>query len=288
VPPETPAPPDATLSLIASGAKVEVVAEGLQFAEGPVWMSDGRLIVSDVGGNVVVAFDEAGNKSDLRRPSNVSNGHALDLDGSVVEAEMGDMTNHGLITKVAADGSTTVLADNFEGKRFNSPNDLIVKSDGTIWFTDPDFGRDFFPSEIGFNGVYRLDPQTKVVTLLTNTLNEPNGIVFSPDEKTLYVSDTTSKSVTAFAVLADDTLGPGKLFGDGCDGLGVDEKGDVWASTCDDFVVITSPAGARIGAITFPGTTTNLAWGGTDGKTLFVTTQQGGVYSLALAVRGTH
>lgn len=190
--PETTAPPDATLGLIASGATVEVVAEGLKFAEGPVWLPDGRLIVSDVRDNAVVVLDQAGNKSDLRRPSNVANGHSVEADGTVVEAEAGDKTNHGAITSIAVDGSATVLADNFEGKRFNAPNDLTVKSDGTIWFTDPDFNEQF-ASEIGFNGVYRFDPQTKAVTLLTKTLSEPNGIAFSRDEKTLYVTDRSSK-----------------------------------------------------------------------------------------------
>jgi gluconolactonase len=275
------------LRLIASGAKVETVADNLGFAEGPVWLPDGRLIVSDVNANAVMAFDAAANQSDFRRPSNVSNGHALDPDGSVVEAEMGDRTNPGVIARVAADGSVTVLADNFEGKRFNSPNDLTVKSDGTIWFTDPDFGQKFSPSEIGFNGVYRLDPLTKVVTLLTKTLSEPNGIAFSPDEKTLYVTDTPSNTLDAFSVQADGSLGPPKSLGDGCDGIGVDEQGNVWASTCDSSLVVTSSTGVRIGAIPFPGNTTNVAWGGADGKTLFVTTQQGGVYSLALAVQGT-
>ena len=284
--PETTAPLDATLSLIASGAKVETVAHSLHSAVGPLWLPDGRLIVSDELSNVVVAFDEAGNKSDFRRPSNAADGHAFEPDGSLVEAEMGDKTNAGVIARVAADGSVTVLADNFEGKRFNSPNDLAVKSDGTIWFTDPDYGLDF-PSEIGFNGVYRLDPLTKVVTLLTKTLNEPNGIAFSPDEKTLYVTDSQSSGLIAFPVLADGSIGPGKSFGDGCDGLGVDEQGNVWAATCDVNLVITSPAGVRIGSIPIPGNTTNVTWGGAEGKTLFVTTQEGGVYSLALTVRRT-
>lgn len=279
--------PPTVKSLTAPGGKVKPVASGLGLAEGPLWLPDGRLIVSDVAGEAVLVFNAAGENSDFRRPSNVANGHALDSDGSVVEAEAGDRTHHGLITRIAADGSVTVLADNFRGKRFNAPNDLIVKRDGTIWFTDPSFNQLFW-SEIGFRGVYRLDPQTKAVTLLTKTLSEPNGIAFSPDEKTLYVSDSPTGRLYSFPVAADDTLGPGKEFGLGCDGVGVDERGNVWASTCDHYVAITDPAGISIGKIAFPGTTTNLAWGGADGKTLFVTTQEGGVYSLALTVSETH
>ena len=160
-----------------------------------------------------------------------------------------------------------------------------MKRDGTIWFTDPDF---VAVPQMGFKGVYRLDPKTKVVTLLTKTLGEPNGIAFSPDEKTLYVSDTATGSLYSFPVAADNTLGPGQKFGLGCDGIGVDERGNVWASTCGTYLTITDPAGTQIRQVAFPGITTNLAWGGADGKTLFVTTQEGGVYSLALTVRETH
>jgi gluconolactonase len=271
-------------SLIAPGAKVTLFASGLSFAEGPLWLPDGRLIVSDVAGDVVFAFAANGRKSAFRRPSNVANGHALEADGSVVEAEAGDKTHHPQIARIAADGSSTVLADSFRGKHLNEPNDLAVKRDGTIWFTDPSFDGD--PIPLGFFGVYRLDPKTKVVTLLTRTVSEPNGIAFSPDEKTLYVSDTGGGSITAFRVKGGKTLGRAREgFGDGCDGIGVDQQGNVWASTCQQELVVTAPSGRRIGAIPFPGTTTNLAWGGKNGKTLFATTQEGSVYSLALTVR---
>ena len=280
--------PAATLrSLIAPGAKVKLVASGLASAEGPLWLPDGGLIVSDVSDDAVLVFDATGHKSDFRRPSNVANGHALEANGSVVEAQAGDTTHRSLIARIAADGSATVLADNFRGKHLNKPNDLIVKRDGTIWFTDPSSGSD--PSALGFYGVYRLDPKTKVVTLLTKTLGAPNGIAFSPDEKTLYVSDTSRYAIVAFPVTANETLGrPNEQFGEGCDGIGVDGQGNVWATTCYKNIIITAPSGKRIGAIPIPGTTTNLAWGGTDGKTLFVTTQDGGVYSLDLTVREAH
>jgi gluconolactonase len=277
----TPAP---LRSLIAHGAKVKRFASVLGYAEGPLWLPDGRLIVSDVANDVVFAFDAAGHKSVFRRPSNIANGHALDANGSVVEAEAGDKTHHPLVARIAADGSATVLADKYRGKHLNEPNDLIVKRDGTIWFTDPSFDAD--PSALGFYGVYRLDPKTKAVTLLTKALGEPNGIAFSPDEKTLYVSD--SGSIASFPVTTGETLGrPNLQFGEGSDGIGVDSRGDVWATTGGQDVVVTAPSGKRIGAITFPGTTSNLAWGGANDKTLFVTTQEGGVYSLALTVRET-
>jgi gluconolactonase len=275
-------------SLIAPGAKIKVVARGLKFAEGPLWLPDGRLIVSSVEGNVVWAFDAAGKKSVFRRPSNTANGHALAPDGSVVEAEAGDGTHRGAIVRISPDGSVMVLADSFHGKRFNEPNDVIVGRDGTIWFTDPSFNGTA-TSAIGFYGVYRLDPKTKAVTLVTKMLSAPNGIAFSPDQKTLYVSDTGDSATVRFRVAANDTVGPAREFGAGCDGIGVDEHGNVWKAMCDQTIAITDPAGKRIGAITFPdATTSNLAWGGRDGKTLFVTTGEGVLYSLALTVREAH
>jgi gluconolactonase len=286
-PAATPAKTASTLqSLIAPKAKIKLVASGLGYAEGPLWLADGRLIVSDVANDVVFAFDAAGHKSVFRRPSNIANGHALGANGSVVEAEAGDKTRHPLIARIAANGSVAVLADKFRGKHFNEPNDLIVKRDGTIWFTDPSFDLD--PSAIGFYGVYRVDPKTKAVSLLTKLLRSPNGIAFSPDEKTLYVSDTATNEIASFPVKANQTLGRPRLeFGEGCDGLGVDEHGNIWATTCSSDIVVTAPSGKRIGAIPFPGSTTNLAWGGKEGKTLFVTMQDGSLYSLALTVRET-
>jgi gluconolactonase len=274
--------------LIAPRAKIVLVAEGLAFAEGPVWLAKDNLIVSDVFADEVVVFDAAGKKRTMRQPSNHANGHALDRSGAVLEADMGDAGPHrGAIARLGGDGSATVLASAFHGKRFNSPNDLIVKRDGTIWFTDPDFSKNSAVPGIGFNGVYRLDPKTRAVTAVIKTLPDPNGIAFSPDEKTLYVSDSVTNEVLAFPLARDGSLGRKRVLGIGCDGIGVDEHGDVWASTCGGNIEITSPRGTRIGAIAFPGTTTNLAWGGARGKTLFVTTQEGGVYSLALTVRGT-
>jgi len=280
-------------SLIAPSAKIETITTDLAFTEGPLWLPDGRLIVSDVPGNVVMVIDAAGEMTDFRRPSNHANGHALDADGLVLQAEHGDATTPGRITRLARTGQDTVLVDGFQGKRFNSPNDLIVKRDGTIWFTDPDYGLTG-TSAIGSNGVYRLDPRTRAVTLLTTALGEPNGIAFSPDERTLYVSDSQGAgvvegagTVTAFPVHDDGSIGPGKRLGRGCDGIGVDELGDVWASSCGPEIVVTDPQGREIGSIAFPGDTTNLAWGGEDGKTLFVTTTGGWVHRLSLTVRET-
>ena len=278
--------PTSVRSLVAPGAKVTLLAR-VGYAEGPLWLPDGHLIVSDVHGDTVWELDAAGTKSVFRRPSNVANGHALDAHGSVIEAEAGRGKTPGRIVKLAANGTATVLADNYKGKPFIEPNDLIVKRDGTIWFTDPNLGL-IQPPGTAVHGVYRLDPKTKVVTRLTKALNAPNGIAFSPDQKTLYVTDFAGEGLVAFPITARQTLGPARRLQIlGCDGIGVDERGDIWTTTCSSSLLVSNPAGKEIGEIAIPGTTTNLAWGGPQGKTLFITTQEGRIYSLALTVRET-
>ena len=282
----TPAP-TSVRDLIAPGAKVTLLGK-VAYAEGPLWLPDGRLIVSDVHSDAVVAFDAAGKKSVFRRPSNVANGHALDAHGSVIEAEAGNGKHRGEIAKIDASGKATMLADSYRGKPFIEPNDVIVKRDGTIWFTDPNLGL-IQPDGTAVHGVYRLDPKTKIVTRLTTALNAPNGIAFSPDQKTLYVTDSAGDGLVSFPITSHQTLGPERrLQIMGCDGVGVDEKGDVWTTTCSSFILITNPAGKKIGEIEIPGTTTNLAWGGAQGMTLFITTQEGRIYRLALTVREAH
>jgi gluconolactonase len=282
------APPASLRSLLAPGAKLKLFAGGLGYAEGPLWLPDGHLIVSDIYANSVLEFDAAGKRSVFRRPSNGANGHALDAHGSVIEADAGGDKSPGRIVKVASDGTATVLADNYQGKPFLEPNDLIVKRDGTIWFTDPNLSFATPPGK-AVHSVYRLDPKSKVVTRLTKALSGPNGIAFSPDQKTLYVTDTNGNGLVSFAIRPDGTLGRERhLQIIGCDGIGVDERGDIWVTTCANYVLITNPAGKQIGEIDVPGTTTNLAWGGSDGKTLFITTQEGRIYRLALTVREAH
>lgn len=179
--------------------------------------------------------------------------------------------------------SAPVLADQFDGKKFNSPNDIAIQRDGTIWFSDPSFGLGDRTSELGFTGVFKLDPKNGTVTLLTKSLNMPNGIAFSLDEKTVYIS--ASGRITAFPINPNGTLGEGKDFGAGNDGLKVDAFGNVW-STGDDSVEIYMPAGQLLGRIPTPETTTNLAFGGPAGKTIFITTFKG-VYRIEAKVKLT-
>lgn len=264
----TPTAPLTFDSLISPDAKLEAVVKGDNLFEGPLWLPDGRWIASEIAANTVWQFDADGNKTVFLQPSNNANGHVLDAGGNIIQAEHDSQT----LTQVALDGKGTVLADQFEGKKFNSPNDMAVKRDGTIWFSDPSFGLGDRKSELGFTGVFKLDPKTGAVTLLTKSLNMPNGVAFSLDEQTLYVS--ASGRITAFPINSDGMLGQGKDFGAGNDGLKVDALGNVWSTGGND-VTVYAPDGTVMGRIPTPETTTNLAFGGPAGKTIYITTFNG-------------
>jgi sugar lactone lactonase YvrE len=248
--------------------------QALQFPEGPLWMN-GTLWVSDVNGGLVWGLRDSF-KAPISDPGGGPNGQALLADGTVVRA----MQGWGRVVRVAADGRSVLetLAEEFEGKALNSPNDVVVKSDGSIYFTDPTWGLAGRKSQLGFHGIYRIGTDKKL-TLLGRDQNQPNGIAFSPDEKTLYVSDVTLR-ITAYDVKPDGTLGAKRDFGPGGDGIKVDRDGNVWATMARDSqargsVLITSPKGENLGRINLPGNATNLTWGGADGTTLFVTTTEG-------------
>src|SRR5258706_3741000 len=173
---------------------VEKLYTGCRWAEGPAWFAAGRYLVwSDIPNNRMLRWDETdGSVSVFRQPSNNSNGHTVDREGRLVSCEHQSRR----VTRTEHDGTRTVLADRFEGKRFNSPNDVVVKSDGSIWFSDPSYGidsdyeGDASPSEIGACNVYRIDPATGGVSIVASDFVQPNGLAFSPDESLLYISDT--------------------------------------------------------------------------------------------------
>lgn len=241
---------------------VELVAEGLKFTEGPLWLPSGELIFSDVGADTIYRED----KGVVRKPSGGANGLALDGQGRLVCCE----GQNRRITRTEQDGSITVLAERYEGKRLNSTNDVAVRSDGAIYFTDPKSRRTGDDADLDFSGVYLISPDG-VLSLLDDTMDYPNGVALSPDEKTLYVSDTMKAHIRAFDV-TEDGVEKGRVF---CevripDGMAVDARGYVW-STSAGGIAVFDPEGTPVATFKIPIMPTNCAFGGADLKTLYVT-----------------
>lgn len=271
------AQPASFADLFPAGAELTLLIDDVGFTEGALWLPDGRLIFSRMSDNSVAVIGPDGALSDYLRPSGGANGHAFDWQGRIIQAE-----HSGRVTRLETDGSVTVLAETYDGKRLNSPNDVVVRSDGAIFFTDPTFGLNGRQSELGFQGVYRLDPATGTVQLMTQELPMPNGIGLSPAEDTLYVSDTTLGQVFAFPIAADGTLGARRALGPGIDGLLIDTDGRIWSSSTDGVHVLT-PDGRDLGTIALEQGATNVALGGPDGHRLFITTSTG-VYTIETLV----
>ena len=281
-------------------ARVERLWSGARWSEGPAWFAAGRyLIWSDIPNNRMLRFDETdGSVSVFRSPSDNSNGNTVDNEGRLVTCE--HLSRR--VTRTGHDGKITVIADRYNGKRFNSPNDVTVKSDGSIWFTDPDYGiwndyeGDQGTSETGGCNVYRVDPATGEVSIAADDFERPNGLCFTPDEKYLFIADTGishrpggPKHIRRFEVKSGGkTLGKSKLFAD-CssglfDGFRFDRDGRLWTSTAEG-VHCFAPDGALIGKIKIPEIVGNLTFGGPKKNRLFIcgTTS---LYSYYLAVNG--
>lgn len=262
--------------------EVEVVAEGFQFTEGPVWLPEGRLAFSDIPADTIYFAD----KSIAFQPSGKSNGLVLDREGRIIRCEHGNRR----VVRIETDGAITVIADAYEGKKLNSPNDAVVRSDGLIFFTDPPYGLEGRTQELAFQGVYAVRPGS-APRLLMEDFERPNGIVLSPDEKTLYVADTQRSHVRAFDVGEDGTLSNGREFAEigFPDGMAADEKGNIWVTGMiqgeGGVVAAFSPAGERVATVAFPQNPANCGFGGEDGKTLFATARTA-VYKVRTGVRG--
>ena len=280
-------------------AAVERLYTGCRWAEGPVWFGDTRsLLWSDIPNNRILRWDEeTGATSVFRRPSNNSNGNTRDRRGRLVTCEHGARR----VTRTEYDGSVTVLADCFDGKRLNSPNDVVVKSDGSIWFTDPEFGiLGYYEGERGERelptNVYRIDGQTGALTVVAGEIARPNGLAFSPDERICYVVECglVPRRILAFDVTADGTgLANGRSFidaGPGTpDGFRLDVDGNLWCgwgmSEALDGVMVFNPAGAPIGRIALPERCANLCFGGRHRNRLFMAASQS-LYSLYVMTQG--
>ena len=281
-----------------AGAELVWLAGGALWAEGPVYVpADDAVIWSDVRRNVVHRWTEADGVTDLYRPSDFANGHTLDHDGTVLACEHGPRR----VARYEADGSRTTVVDRFEGHRLNSPNDLVVASDGAIWFTDPPYGilddSEGYKadSELGGCFVFRLDRATGELTVVTDVLTHPNGLAFSPDERTLYVSDTSiarieggNRHITAFDVVDGRRLERPRVFHTiepgASDGFRIDVDGNIWTSAGDGIHVL-DPEAVELGRIILPEEASNCTFGGPDGRRLFITATST-LWSIEVGIRG--
>jgi len=271
--------------LFPADAKVQKLAGGMQFIEGPIWIEEkgGYLVFSDIPANELKRWDPAGGVRTFRMPSGSANGNTLDREGRLITAE-----HAGRVSRTEKDGRVVTVVDAFEGKKLSSPNDAVVKSDGAIWFTDPDYGLAGRQKETPGNYVYRYDPTAKSLTAVIKDFDRPNGLCFSPDESTLYVADSGKpRHIRAFPVKTDGTVGEGRVLAtidQGIpDGIRCDEGGRVWSSS-GDGAQIFSPKGTLIARILLPEGAANLAFGGPNGRTLYLTARTS-LYSVETSVR---
>ena len=291
--------------IVPAAPRIEKVASGFLFIEGPVWVRDpGHLLFSDPNDNRIYRWTPDGDLSVFRTKSGYtgvdiaeygqpgSNGLTLDRDGRLTIDEHGNRR----VTRLEKNGQLTVLADRYEGKRLNSPNDVVYRSDGVLYFTDPPFGLPKFfddpRKELPYSGVFRVADGR--IDLVATDLTGPNGLAFSPDERFLYVTnwDVKRKVVMRYPVQADGKLGEGDVFFDltsepgeqALDGLKLDERGNLYVSA-PGGVWIISPAGKHLGTIAAPEQPANFAWGDDDGRTLYVTALTS-VYRLRLTAKG--
>ena len=265
--------PAAFKILFKKSAKVQRLATNLQFIEGPVWMPQGFLVFSDIPANELKRWDAKGGVQTFRKPSNNTNGNTLDRQGRLISAE-----HAGRLSRTETNGKVTNLVDTFEGKRLSSPNDAVVKSDGTIWFTDPDYGLAGRAKEQPGNYVYRFSPTTRQITAVAKDFDKPNGLCFSPDETKLYIADSGGPHhIRVFNVGTDSSLTEGRVFAvidnGGPDGIRVDSDGRLWSSSGDGAQVF-SPDGHLLVRILLPESAANLAFGGKGGHTLFLTARK--------------
>jgi gluconolactonase len=277
---------DKIRGLVDENVEVEQLGTGFTFTEGPIWNPSGEfLLFSDMPGDTRRRWDESSGVQVVASPSNKGNGMTLDADGRLIVCEHSTSS----LVRMDPDGTNTnreVLASHYEGKELNSPNDVCVKSDGSIWFSDPWYGR--MPvfgvereRELGWQGVFRLAPGGGDPQLVVDQdeYEQPNGLCFSPDESLLYINDTPKAWIKVYDVGSDGSLSNGRLFFEGVgtgeiekgipDGMKCDEQGNIWVTGPGGIWVISS-GGEHLGTINVPENTGNLTWGGQDWQSLFI------------------
>ena len=292
-----------SLTDIVESPEAERLATGFRFTEGPVWYPDGYLLFVDIPRNQILRLVPGGEPEVVRENSGGSNGLTFDLQGRLIICEGGNRR----VTRMEADGTFTPVAEQWEGKRLNGPNDVVGRSDGSIYFTDPAGGLEPPEKQIDFNGVDRIAPEGTVTAVVTD-FQMPNGLAFSPDESILYVNNTRREMyIKAFDVQADGSLANGRIFADmgidvpeepGArpqgvigsltgvpDGMKVDVEGNVYCTGLGGHWVFDR-SGSHLGTIRFPELAANCAWGGPENRTMFFTARSS-VYGMVMKIPGT-
>ena len=272
-------------SLVEAGDP-EHLASGFQFTEGPIWRPDGSLLFSDIPANRIYRWTPDGGADVWREPTGNSNGLTLDRQNRLIACEHTGRR----VSRTETDGTVVALADQYESGRLNSPNDVVVKSDGTVYFTDPPYGIQPEEREQPCNGVYRILPNG-ALELLIDDFDRPNGLAFSPDESILYIDDSPRRHVRAFDVRSDGTLTNSRVFADmghpqpgSPDGMKIDEAGNLYVTGATGVWVFESD-GTHLGVIVTPERPANCAWGDDDRTSLYITARTS-LYRVRVKVPG--
>jgi gluconolactonase len=284
---------DAFRRVVGDSVDFERLGTGFLFTEGPLWHPGEQfLLFSDMPGDVIRRWDAKDGVKVFREPSNKSNGLAFDRQGRLLACEHATSR----VTRTEPDGKITVLASHFGGKELNSPNDIIVRSDGAIYFTDPTYGRAEYygvprPQHLTFQGLYRIDPNSGTLQLLADDFAQPNGLCFSLDERRLFVNDTDRQHIRVFDVQPNGDLASSRIWaetagkGEGApDGMKIDVEGNVYCCGPGGIHVFASNA-RSIGVIQMPEYTANFAWGDADMRSLFITASTS-LYRIRVKVPG--
>jgi len=290
VQPTTTASPEAESGPFVGLGELELVESTIPFLEleGPQWMpDDGVLLFSDVSANTIYQVGADDEITEFRKPTRYTNGLAVDPQGRLIAAESASRR----VTRTERDGSVVPIAERFEGARLNQPNDITVRSDGTIYFTDPAFGDAAAQAELDFRGVFRIAPDGRLTAEYRGETSEtPNGLALSPEESLLYVTDYAAGLVRVFDVAPDGSLSQARMFANvaGPDGMAVDEDGNLFITSYDGGAIeVFAPDGEQWGVIDLPASPSNCAFGGADGRTLYITTGPA-LYRVTLAHPGRY
>lgn len=279
--------------VVGAAVEFERIASGCLFTEGPLWHArEGYLLFSDMPGDHLRKWSPREGVTTFRKPCQQSNGLAWDREGRLLACEH----SSSRLTRTERDGTITVLASHYDGKELNSPNDVVVRSDGSIYFSDPTYGRAEYygrprEPELPFRGVYRVEPDSRRITLLADDFGQPNGLCFSADERRLFVNDTDRQHIRVFDVAADGTLSNSRVWaetvGEGAgapDGMKIDSAGNLYCCGPGGIHVF-DPSAKCLGVIKVPEYTANFCWGDADFRSLYITASTS-VYRIRTAIPG--